>query len=105
MKKKAKKVHFYSILLYKPIPKSVKNVILLYLLTDAHLGLVLVKFQVITAIFEREIKKDGQKSSFLQYFTVQTHTKIGEKSVFALFSYRCLLGAFPSQVSSHCRNF
>ena len=53
MKKKAKKAHFYSILLYKPIPKSVKNLILLYLLTDAHLGHVLAKFQVIATIFEQ----------------------------------------------------
>merc|ERR1711946_94279 len=55
IKKKVKKAHFYSILLYKPIPKSVKNLFLLYLLIDAYLGLVLAKFQVIAAVFEREI--------------------------------------------------
>ena len=55
IKKKAKKAHFYSILLYKPIPKSLKNLFLLCLLIDAHLGLVLAKFQVIAAIFEGEI--------------------------------------------------
>ena len=70
IKKKAKKAHFYSILLYKPILKSVKNLFLLCLLIDAHLVLVFAKFQIIAAIFEREIKKKGQKSSFLQYFTV-----------------------------------
>ena len=32
-----------------------KNLFLLYLLIDAYLGLVLAKFQVIAAVFEREI--------------------------------------------------
>ena len=105
IRKKAKKAHFYSILLYKPILKSVRNLFLLCLLIDAHLGLVLAQFQVIAAISEREIKKECQKSSFFQYFTIQTHTKIGEKSFFALFAYRCSLGACPCQVSSHCRDF
>ena len=70
LKKKVKKAHFYSILLYKPLLESVKNLFLLCLLVDAHLGLVLAKFQVMAAIFEGEIKKQDQKSSFLQYFTV-----------------------------------
>jgi len=52
--KKAKKAHFYSILLCKPILKSVKNLFLICLLIHAHLGLVLAKFQVIAAISERE---------------------------------------------------
>ena len=64
MKKKAKKAHFYSILLYKPILRSVKNLFLFCLLIDAHLGLVLAKFQVIAAIFEREIKKKVKKAHF-----------------------------------------
>ena len=67
IKKKAKKAHFYSILLYKPILKSVKNLFLICLLIHAHLGLVLAKFQVIAAIFEREIKKKVNKAHFYQY--------------------------------------
>ena len=62
--KKGKKGCFYSILLYKPILKSVKNLFLLCLLIDAHLGLVLAKFEVIAAIFEREIKKKAKKAHF-----------------------------------------
>ena len=62
LKKKVKKAHFYSILLYKPILKLVKNHCLLCLLRDAHLGLFLAKFQVIAAIFEREIKKKVKKA-------------------------------------------
>ena len=64
IKKRPKKAHFYSILLYKPTLKSVKNLFLLCLLIDAHLGLVLAKFQVIAAIFEREIKKKVKKAHF-----------------------------------------
>ena len=73
LKKKAKKVHFYSILLYKPTLKSVKNLLLLCLLIDVHLRLVLAKFQVIAAIFEREIKKRPKKL----IFTLDTHPKDG----------------------------
>ena len=69
-KNNTKKTHFYSILLYKPILKSVENLFFLCLHLHAHSGLVLAKFQVIAAISEPEIKKKGQKSSFLQYFTV-----------------------------------
>ena len=41
-----------------------KNLFLLCLLIDAHLGLVLAKFEVIAAIFEREIKKKAKKAHF-----------------------------------------
>ena len=67
---KRAKGYFHSILLYKPILELVTNLYLLCLLIDAHLGLILAKFQVIATIFEREIKKNCQKSKFLQYFTV-----------------------------------
>ena len=70
IKIKAKKAFFYSISPYKLLLKLVENLFLLCLFIDAHLGLLLGKFQVIAAIFEWEIKKKGQKSSFLQYFTV-----------------------------------
>ena len=62
--KTGKKGYFYSILLYKPIPKVVKYLFLLYLLIDAYLGLVFAKFQVIAAIFEQEIKKKVKKAHF-----------------------------------------
>ena len=55
LKKKVKKAHFYSISLYKPLLELVKNLMWLCLLINAHLGLVLAKFQVIAAIFEQEI--------------------------------------------------
>ena len=48
------KAYFYSIFLYKPILKSVKNLFLLCLLIDAHLVLVLAKFQVIAAILSEK---------------------------------------------------
>ena len=50
-----KKGYFYSILRYKPILELVKSFFLLCFLIVAHLGLVLAKFEVIVAIFEREI--------------------------------------------------
>ena len=64
IKKKVKKAHFYSILLYKPTLKSVKNLLLLCLLIDVHLRLVLAKFHVIAAIFEQEIEKKAKKAHF-----------------------------------------
>jgi len=42
----------------------VKNLHLLCLLIDGHLGLILAKFQVIAAIFEQEIKKKTKKAHF-----------------------------------------
>ena len=69
------------------------------------LGLANVDFDDIRAIFVSEKWKKTAKRSFLQYFTVKTHTKIGEKSCLALFAYRCSLGACPCQVSSHSRDF
>ena len=73
IKKKAKKAHFYNILLYIPILESVKDLFLLCLPIEAYLGLVLAIFQVIAAIFEREIKKRSKKLIFTVFYCINPY--------------------------------
>ena len=64
------KARFYCILLYQFILSKEKNLFLLGFHANTHSRQILVNFEDIEAILVVVSYKNGQKSVFLEYFTV-----------------------------------